>query len=125
MKDHNPDNDECPCSRIDAFFGMVCTCRNPNDVGSLKGQGLLDAINEARTRGSYKGWTYKEMVNGPSVLPMAVYDNEDAAEPVVEHQCIVSMGTRQQCRSMTLMVTTPDGTTYQEFVPKGPATSIS
>lgn len=120
---HNDKNKECPRSRADAIFGTECKCRNLNEVGDLSGQDFLDALTEAQRNGSYKGWTLGEMVGGPSVLPITVYDSDDPEEPIIKHECIaMTHNDHGRITEMTLMVTTPDGTTYQDFVPKGPPT---
>ena len=122
-EEHNKDNQECPVNDPDAVFGNQCICRNPNEVGNLAGKELLDAITTAWNKGHYKGWTYEEMVRGPSVLPMSVFDEKSSDHRFIRHQCIVSTGLASgRITDMTLMVTTPEGTTYQEFIPKGPPT---
>ena len=117
---HNGDNDDCPANWADPGFGE-CECRNENDVADLKGQELLDALTQSQKPGGYKGWEYNEMLHGPSVLPMAVCS--DDLKRIIKHTAIVMAGfDKGRITNMTLMVTTPEGTTYQDFVPKGPPT---
>lgn len=114
---HNGDNDNCPANWEDPGFGE-CTCRNENDIANLKGQELLDALTQSRKSGNYKGWDFGEMLHGPSVLPIAVHDKE---EGIIKHQCIIMTGLyRGTITEMTLMITTPEGTFYQNFVSAGP-----
>jgi len=117
-KHHNEDYDECPRNLVvgDQWAETECTCRNPNEVGNLDGRDLLDAMTEALETGNYKGWTFSEMVHGPSVLPVSV---NDEAGKIVKHEAIVmTQMDKGQIIEMTLMVTTPEGTTFQDFVPK-------
>lgn len=117
-KQHNNDYDECPRNLVvDQWAETECTCRNPNEVGNLSGKDLLDAMTEASETGNYKGWTFVEMLHGPSVFPVAVNDEDGR---IIKHEAIIM--TQMESGSviaMTLMVTTPDGTTYQDFVPVG------
>lgn len=90
------------------------------DVENLEGQDFLDALTHAQNKGLWKGWTFTELVHGPSVLPTTVYDETNPYRPIVEHVCVVTTGhTRGSITSLTLMITTPEGTTYQDFVPRG------
>jgi len=129
VREHSSYNEKCPFN--DQGFlenprgGVACTCHqdgflDPNEVGNLSGQELLDALTEAWKNRHYKGWTYNDMLHGPSVLPIAVYDPSDK---IVKHEAVIAIRMSDGAvAEMTLMVTTPNGTTYQDFVPKGPPT---
>ncbi len=92
--------------------------RNEDDVIGLKGQEYLDALTIAYRDGDFKGWTFSEMNRGGSVLPNTVYDEKDSHEPIIRHEAIVSVSLDHgRITLMTLAVTTPEGATYQDFVP--------
>lgn len=92
--------------------------RDENDVANLEGQVLLDAMTEAHHAGHFKGWSYKDMVHGPSVLPETVYDDKDPKHPITKHVCVVATRFYQgEVIELTLMATTSRGTTYRDFVP--------
>lgn len=123
---HSRFNDKCPINQeYEDAAGLPCSCaedgfRNPNEVGDLRGQDLLDALTEAWNNDHYKGWTYGEMIRGASVLPTSVYDEKSEDQRIVKYECIVSAQyDHGETVGLTLMVTTPDGTVYKDFVPAG------
>lgn len=117
-----PQNDPGAHSSNPALVGLEpdCTCkedgfRDDNEVGSLSGQEFLDALTEAWNNKHYKGWTFSEMSRGPSILPMTVYDPDDR---ITKHEAIAMVqGDKGRVVGLTLMVTTSEGTRFEDFVP--------
>jgi len=117
-----PQNDPGEYSSNPALAGIEpdCTCRadgfrDDNEVGSLSGQALLDALSEAWNNKHYKGWTFREMVHGPSVLPMTVYDEGDR---ITKYEAIgMTQMDKGRIVGLTLMVTTSEGTRFEDFIP--------
>lgn len=67
--------------------------RDVDGICNLEGQELLDALTEAQNKGHYKGWSFSEISQGGSLLPISIYDDKSDGQEITEHIKITSYGS--------------------------------